>query len=69
MTDIRNCKNWVTLVKLLPYELGLKEAWDKDDISYLSQYVIKQRLIDKYIQNTFAMLSNISRLSIYYQYK
>ena len=69
LTSARNCKNWVTYVKSLLYELGFIESWDYDDTSYLTPNRIKQRLREHYKQNILASLSKYSRLSIYCQYK
>ena len=69
LTNTRNCKNWVTYVKSLLYELGFIESWENDDLSYLTPNLIKQLLRDQYKQNILASLATFSRLSISCQYK
>lgn len=63
----KNVSNWVSDIKDKLLEIGLGHIWaEQDKICYKSHFLlIKQRIIDNFVQNLIADINSSSRCMLY----
>lgn len=66
-TKSKNVSNWVSDIKDKLLEIGLGHIWaEQDKICYKSHFLlIKQRIIDNFVQNLIADINSSSRCMLY----